>query len=230
MRNIAVIPARSGSKGLKNKNIKDLAGKPMMAYTIEAALQSGCFAEVHVSTDSPRYAKIAQQYGAKVPFLRCGELAGDTVGTWDVVKMILQKYRREYRKTYDTIALLQPTSPLRTEKHIKEAYQVLEEKNADFIVGVCPAEHSPLWMNTLPDSHNMNRFLDKKCISDFRQGLPSYYRINGAIYIGRTEYIMENTDYYRQGSYAYVMDKLSSVDIDDETDFEFARYLLRRKS
>lgn len=227
MRNIAIIPARSGSKGLKDKNIKELAGKPMMAYTIEAALKSGCFDEVHVSTDSQRYAEIACEHGANVPFLRSSELSGDTVGTWDVVKMVLQKYEKEWGMIFTSVAVLQPTSPLRDSLHIKEAYRFFMEKQADFIVGVCEAEHSPLWMNTLPTDRNLNHFLNLETLSAFRQGLPRYYRINGAIYIGRTEYVQNNSNYYGEKSYAYIMNKKSSIDVDDAMDFGFAEYLLK---
>lgn len=229
MKRIAIIPARSGSKGLKDKNIKDLAGKPMLAYTIEAALRSGCFEEVHVSTDSEVYAETARRYGASVPFLRPVELAGDTSGTWDVVRMILERYQKAYNRGFDSVALLQPTSPLRSEWHIREAYQLFAEKNADFVVGVCQAEHSPLWMNTLPEDGCVNGFINLEKLSAYRQGLPTYYRINGAIYIAKTDYILRHTDYYGKNSFAYVMDKRSSVDIDDEMDFAFAEYLFTKK-
>lgn len=200
-----------------------------MAYTIEAALKSGCFDEVHVSTDSEEYAEIARQYGAKVPFLRCPELAGDTVGSWDVVRMILEKYEKDYHMTFDTAALLQPTSPLRRETHIQEAYRLMDDKQAEFVVGVCEAEHSPLWMNTLPEDLCLDQFIDLNKLSTYRQGLPGYYRINGAMYIGKVKYLLKNTNYYGKQSYAYRMDKISSVDIDDIVDFDFAEYLLNKK-
>lgn len=229
MKNIAIIPARSGSKGLKDKNIKELAGKPMLAYTIEAAIKSRCFDEVHVSTDSELYAEIAQKYGAKVPFIRAMELAGDTIGTWDVVRMVLEKYKKDYSVSFESIALLQPTSPLRKEQHIVEAYRLFEEKEADFLVGVCQAEHNPLWMNTLQENQSMDQFINLSLLSGHRQGLPVYYQINGAIYIGKVQYILNNVDYYRERSYAYIMDKVASVDVDDELDFAFAEYLMTRK-
>ncbi len=228
MRNIAIIPARSGSKGLKDKNIKLLAGKPLLAYTIEAAVASGCFAEIHVSTDSPEYAKVAESFGAAVPFLRDKSLAGDTTGSWEVVKAILDRYERE-GQVFDTISLLQPTSPLRTAADIQSGYALLTEKQADMVVAVCAAEHSPLWMNTLPDSRSMDGFLDLNRLAANRQALPEYYRINGALYIGRTEFIRRQTNYYQAGTYAYIMEKNASVDIDDVQDFEWAEYLLTKQ-
>lgn len=225
MKNIAIIPARSGSKGLKDKNIKLLGGKPLMAYTLEAAIGSGCFAEIHVSTDSPEYAKIAMSFGGSVPFLREESLAGDTAGSWDVVKMVLDRYEKS-GQTFDTVALLQPTSPLRTAEDIQNGYALMAEKKANMIVAVCPAEHSPLWMNTLPENRSMDGFLDMERLAKGRQGLPSYYRINGALYLARTDFIRQQTNYYQAGTYAYIMGKRESVDIDDAQDFAWAQYLL----
>ena len=125
MRNIAIIPARSGSKGLKDKNIIELNGKPLMAYTIEAALKSKCFDTVMVSTDSRKYAKIAEEYGAEVPFLRSKENSSDGSSPWDVMEEVLNEYKK-LGKEFDTFCLLQPTSPLRDEKDIKKAYKELE--------------------------------------------------------------------------------------------------------
>ena len=117
MNNLAIIPARSGSKGLKDKNIKLLNNQPLISYTIDAANKTGIFSHVMVSTDSKVYADIAQKYGAEVPFLRSKDNSCDVASSWDVVKEVL----REYAKlgiTFDTVALLQPTSPLRSDKDI----------------------------------------------------------------------------------------------------------------
>ena len=136
MKNIAIIPARSGSKGLKDKNIRLLNGKPLLAYTIEAALKSKCYDTVMVSTDSKKYAKIAMEYGAEVPFLRGDENSKDNASPWEVVKEVLLKYK-ELGKEFDTFTLLQPTSPLRNAKDIKNAYAELKEKNANAVVSMC---------------------------------------------------------------------------------------------
>lgn len=120
MRAIAIIPARSGSKGLKDKNIKELNGKPMMAYTIEAANSCGIFDCVHVSTDSEKYANIARKYGADVPFLRGDELSGDNSSSWNFVRYVLFMYSK-LGIEYDLFSLLQPTSPLRTAEDINNA-------------------------------------------------------------------------------------------------------------
>lgn len=149
MRSIAIIPARSGSKGLPDKNIRPLNGKPLLAYSIEAALASGLFDTVHVSTDSERYADIARQYGADEPFLRSAETSSDTASSEDAIREVLRRYE-EMGQRFDAFMLLQPTSPLRTADDIRAAFGVMEEKQAESVVSVCEVEHSPLWCNTLP--------------------------------------------------------------------------------
>ena len=125
MKNIAIIPARSGSKGLKDKNIRNLNGRPLLAWTIEAAVRSGEFDEIMVSTDSEAYAEIARRYGADVPFLRSPATATDTASSWDTVAEVLENCR-ERGSTFDTFCLLQPTSPLRNAEDIRNAYRDID--------------------------------------------------------------------------------------------------------
>jgi CMP-N,N'-diacetyllegionaminic acid synthase len=227
MKNLAVIPARSGSKGIVDKNIKLLDGKPLLAYTIEAAIKSKLFDEIFVSTDSKKYAEIAKEWGASVPFLRGYDLATDIASSWDVVKDAIIKYQA-IGKEYDTIALLQPTSPLRSAEDIIAGYRKLIEKDANIVITVCEAEHSPLWMNTLPEDFSFSKFINQKLINKPRQCLPTYYRINGAIYIIKTNYLMRTDNIYADKSYAIVMSKEHSIDIDDEMDFIFAEALIQK--
>ena len=227
MINLAIIPARSGSKGLKDKNIKLLNGKPLMAYTIEAAIKSKMFDEIMVSTDSEKYAKIAKQYGAKVPFMRNSELSNDNASSWDVVRDVLSKYK-ETGKEFDTVALLQPTSPLRTAEDIVKGYKILKDKSANSVIGVCEVGHSPLWMNTLPEDNVMVNFINPKVAGLPRQKLDKYYRINGALYIRRTDNLNKIEYIYSDKCYAFIMDKKRSIDIDDEYDFLFAEVVFSR--
>lgn len=225
-KNLAIIPARSGSKGLKDKNIKELNGKPLIAYTIEAAVKSNMFDEIMVSTDSEKYAKIAQEFGAEVPFLRSDELSTDSASPWNAVKEVLEKYQI-IGKQFDTIALLQPTSPLRSERDIIDAYEKMKEKDANAIISVCETDHSPLWTNILPEDGSFEKFLSTELMSLPRQKLPVYYRINGAIYIVKTKHLY-NTDYiYENNTFATIMPKSRSIDIDDEIDFIFAETLMK---
>lgn len=225
MNNIAIIPARSGSKGLRDKNIRLLNGKPLIAYTIEAAIKSNMFSEIFVSTNSEKYAEIAIKYGADVPFLRSEELSSDTASSWAVVSDALERYEKIDRY-FDSFALLQPTSPLRTQDDIVAGYQLLEQKNANAVVSVCEVDHSPLWCNTLPEDLSMEKFVNRNFQDLPRQSLPVYYRINGAIYIAKCENFKLNTDIYATNCYAYIMKKESSVDIDSELDFVIAKTLL----
>lgn len=224
-KNLAIIPARSGSKGLKNKNIKILNGKPLIAYTIEAAQRSELFDEICVSTDSKKYAEIANDWGANTPFLRNEELSSDKASSWDVVKDVLNSYRK-VKKEFDTVALLQPTSPLRTAANIIEGYKKMQQKNANAVISVCEVDHSPLWCNTLPKDESLDSFLSQAIVEQPRQQLSTYYRINGALYIIKTEYLMTIDNIYKEKTYAYKMDKGNSIDIDDITDFKIAEALL----
>lgn len=226
MSNIAIIPARSGSKGIRDKNIKELCGKPLIAYTIESALLSGMFDEVMVSTDSPVYAKIAKKYGASVPFLRSKENSSDTASSWDLVEEVLSNYAKE-KKYFDTFCLLQPTSPLRSAENIREAYDIYREKASFAVVSVCEAEHSPLWCGHLPDTCEFDAFIDVEGMKQ-RQAGGKFYRLNGAIYIVNIERFRNDRVLYKKGSYAYIMAQEQSVDIDTEIDFQLAELLVKR--
>ncbi len=224
MKNIAIIPARSGSKGLPDKNIKDLCGKPLMAYSIEAASKSNEFDEVMVSTDSSDYARIAREWGASVPFLRSEYTSGDSASSWSMVEEVLYNYAKQGLE-YDSFCLLQPTSPLRTADDIKAAYSLYRDKAQFAVVSVCEAEHSPLWCGKLPDNHELTRFLDAEAIKQ-RQATGRFYRLNGAIYIVNCQRFEREKYLYKEGSYAYIMEQSHSIDIDSEFDFTMAKALL----
>ena len=226
MNNLAIIPARSGSKGLKDKNIKLLNGKPLIAYSIEAAKKSEIYSHILVSTDSERYGEIAIQYGAEVPFYRSEENASDVASSWDVVKEVLKKYQ-EMGIVFDTFTLLQPTSPLRKYEDIKKAYELFKEKDAIAVVSVCEMEHSPLWSNTLPENNSLSGFL-RADSNKQRQKLETFYRINGAIYMADVKAFLENTNLYREDCYAYKMPAERSIDIDTELDFKIAETIINQ--
>lgn len=225
MKNLAVITARSGSKGLKDKNIKLLNGHPLMAYSIQAAKESKMFDEIIVSTDSVGYAEIAKKYGASVPFLRSEKCSSDTAGSWEVVKEVLYRYRQS-GKIFDTICLLQPTSPLRTAEDIISGYQEMEEKRADAITAVCEMDHTPYWSMILPDDLSLKEF--RKTMPNVpRQQLDTFYRINGALYIRKICYLDDDICILADEEYAYIMDRSKSVDIDTMDDFKYAEFLMR---
>lgn len=221
---LAIIPARNGSKGLKDKNIKNLCGKPMINYTIEAAFESELFSNIIVSTDSRKYAEIAEKAGAEVPFIRPQRLATDESATKDVILNVLDKIE-QINGGYDYFMLLQPTSPLRTAEDIKGAYFLLKEKNANAVVSVCETDHNPLWSNTLDKSLLLDNFLNDNG-NNRRQELPTYYRLNGAIYLAQVDYYQNYSDFYKKNSYAYIMNKRESIDVDDIIDFKLAKILI----
>lgn len=224
MNNIAIIPARSGSKGLKDKNILPLCGQPLLGWSIDAALQSGCFSEVMVSTDSEEYADIARRCGASVPFLRSAATATDQASSWDTVEEVLAGYRAMGR-AFDTFCLLQPTSPLRTAEDIRAAYALFAERASFAVVSVCEAEHSPLWCGHLPESREFVNFIDPEGIKQ-RQAGGKFYRLNGAIYIVDVQRFQNDRFLYQAGSFAYVMPQERSVDIDTALDFAIASAIL----
>lgn len=225
MKKIAIIPARSGSKGLKDKNIKELCGKPLIAYTIEAAINSKLFDEVIVSTDSNKYGKIAEQYGATY-FRRSRQLAEDGSPTFVVIENVLNKISN--RINY--FVLLQPTSPLRNEKYIIEACKDFESNydKFDFLVSVKEAEHNADLVKQIDDDCSLKNF-DKDFSNYKRQG-SKYYEPNGAIFIGKPEAYLEHKHFFGNKAMAYFMNKKDSVDIDDEIDFKIAEVLIKMEN
>lgn len=224
--NLAIIPARSGSKGVIDKNIRDLNGKPLMGYSIEAAIKSECFDEVMVSTDSRKYADIAISCGAKVPFLRSPENSSNQATSWEVVKEVLNRYGEKGIR-FEMVALLQPTSPFRTADDIIGAYEIYKEKQAVSVVSVCETEVSPLLCNTLQTGNSLEGFLSPEIRGRRRQDLPQYYRVNGAIYMYRAGNPDIQFELYGKGSYAYIMGQEKSVDIDTEYDFFLAEQMMK---
>lgn len=224
-----IIPARGGSKGLPGKNIKLLAGKPMIAYSIEAALKSKYPGTVFVSTDDASIADIAKEHGAQVPVLRPAELATDTASTTDVIIHALDHYKQE-QVVFDLIVVLQPTSPLRTSKDIDAAIELMIQKKAAAIVSVCENEHHPLWSNALPENGSMSEFIREEVKGKNRQQLPVYYRLNGAVYVSTVDEFLKNKGFVHSGTYAYIMPTDRSVDVDHLIDFKLAELLLDQKN
>lgn len=230
MKNIGIIPARSGSKGLKNKNILPLIGKPLIAYTIEAAIQSEVFDYIMVSTDSKMYAEIAKNAGAKVPFLRTDENASDQASSWAVVREVLAKLK-EMGMTFDVVTLLQPTSPLRNSDEIRGAFALYKEKCAKTVVSVCEVGHPLEWSFHLDDSFSMKEYASSPARHLRRQDIPKRYIENGAIYITRAADVMNTeNDIYSEDCFAYVMKKESSCDIDNELDLLMAEMILQQNN
>lgn len=222
MKRIAIIPARSGSKGLKDKNIIDLCGKPLMAYSIEAAIQSGLFEHVIVSTDSERYAEISRLYGAEV-MMRGEMLSNDKATTYMVLEDILKNRLTE---PVDYFVLLQPTSPLRNARHIKEAVEKFEIKisDFDFLVSVKESEHAKVLVNPIDEDGSLKYFdLD---FSNYRRQGYKDYSPNGAIFIGKPGAYLKQKHFFGAKALSYVMTAEDSVDIDGALDLIVAQAIL----
>lgn len=226
MGNIAIIPARSGSKGLPDKNIIDLKGKPLISYTIRAALDSGCFDEVMVSTDSEQYAEIAREHGANVPFLRSAEMSCDTAIIWDTIREVLTNYK-ENGKNFEYVAVLQPTSPLRDASDILGVFELRKKQNAHNAVTVTEVDHPVQWCFKLPEDCSMDEMSKSSYNYTLRQDLEPYYRENGAVYLIDAKKIMDSKyDFYADKCVGYVMMREKSVDIDTTLDLIIAEAMM----
>ena len=221
---LAVIPARGGSKSIPGKNIKPLAGKPLIQYTIEAGGGSQYIDRLICSSDDPEIMETAELLGCEVPFRRPEELArDDTPGVDPVIHAV-----EILDESYDLILLLQPTSPLRTAGHIDRALELFIDKEADSCVSIREVSEHPLWMKTVDEFGAVDPFLDYE-VPPRRQDLPKVYILNGAIYICRTDLLLEEKSFDAGTCVGYIMDPESSVDIDDPFDWKVAEALLRSR-
>ena len=214
---LAIILARGGSKRLPRKNLRNLNGKPLIAHTILSALKCKYLDEVIVSSDNKEILEASKKYGAKI-IKRPKYLANDKAKSFDALKHAI-----ENTLIFDYVVLLQPTSPLRNEKHIYDAINLLEKKNADAIISVCKIEYNPYGSNILPKNFSMQNFLNKRS-SEFK----NYYRLNGAIYICKiNHFLKEKSLFLKNNIYAFEMPREESIDIDTEIDFKIARALIK---
>lgn len=224
---IAVIPARGGSKRLPGKNILPLGGKPLISWTINAALNSGVFDRVYVSTDSQEVATIARKAGALVPFLRPPELALDESSTEDVITHMVD-WVEEREGDVETICILQPTSPLRSSLHIIKANEQRIQCKSKSVVSVCEVEHPVEWSNVLDtQTLSLEGFISPVNLKR-SQDFPKRYRLNGAIYFIARSLVGDFCGMYGKNSSAYIMDKDDSIDIDTEYDFILAESMVKR--
>lgn len=221
---LSLIPARGGSKGIKNKNIIDLEGRPLIAYSIAASLASKYIDKTVVSTDSMEIAKIAKEYGASVPFMRPEKLASDCAKTIEAVIHAINMLEAEGEK-FDILILLQPTQPLRTADDIDAAIELFFEKGEFSLVSVSLVEDHPLLIRTVNEDGNLLPLLDE--ISTCRrQDMKSYYKVNGCIYINRINELSEETS-FNDNQIAFIMEANHSVDIDEMKDIYLAEFYLK---
>ena len=219
---LAIITARGGSKGLPRKNLLLLSGRPLIGWSIAAALAAESVGRVVVSTDDPEIAEVARAEGAEVPFLRPAELASDTASSLDVVRHALTEC-----PGLDYFVLLQPTSPLRQSSDIDGAWQRMRTAGAETCVSVCETAESPWLMYLQADDGRLSRLLPEPAKGLRRQDLPLTYRLNGAIYLGQRERFLATGRLLDENTVAHVMPPERSVDIDTKADFDLAESLMR---
>ena len=219
MRNIAIITARGGSKRIPRKNIKDFLGKPIMAYSIEAALESGLFDEVMVSTDDEEIAKIAKEYGAKVPFLRSEATSNDYATTNDVLLEVIDEYEKR-GEVFDHGVCIYPTAPFVTSERIKDAATKFIESGADSLIPVVQFSYPPKRAMVIRDERlvfEYPEFMDSRS-----QDLEKEYHDVGQFYCFNVEAYKKNKKLMLGNILPYVIDEMEVQDIDNESDWKIA--------
>jgi N-acylneuraminate cytidylyltransferase/CMP-N,N'-diacetyllegionaminic acid synthase len=224
---LAIIPARGGSKGIPRKNLYPLAGKPLIAWTIETALKCKLLNRVIVSTEDPEIASISQKYGAEVPFLRPLELAGDeTPGIAPLIHAITWlKDNDDYIP--DLVLLLQPTSPLREVQDITKAITIFNYSRGESVVSVTLSQSHPHWMKQITDEGHLINFVGDIKSPSRRQDLSPVYSLNGAIYLIKHDLLLSSHSFFTGRTYGYVMPPERSLDIDTEWDMYIADLILK---
>ncbi|RAI89501.1 acylneuraminate cytidylyltransferase family protein [Algoriphagus yeomjeoni] len=225
MKILYLIPARGGSKGIPKKNIKEIAGIPLIGYTIKAAKEVADSIDICVSTDSEEIAEVAKSFGVEIPFLRPAEISSDFATNEQVIMHALNFYR-DRGVTYDFVVVLQPTSPLRTGTHIQEALTLIKE-DSELIVSVKETDSNPYYVLFEEDKKGVLCKV-KTGVFTRRQECPIVYELNGAIYVINAARIREK-GYQKLNMSKYLMDKRNSIDIDDLIDFSLAEILLSQK-
>ena len=222
---IAIIPARCDSKGLPGKNIRGLCGKPMIAYTIEAALESKYIKNVIISTDCKEIEDVAKKFGAKSYFLRPKELASDDSKAIDNYIYTVDRLNNDFDYSIDSFVVLLPTSPFRGANDIDNAIEIFNKKNADSVVSYTKEQHPIEWHKHLTEEGKFENIFDERLLNR-QEYKPSYFP-NGAIYVFNYELIRNNL-YYSDNSYAHIMPRHRSVDIDTLEDFKYAEFLFNK--
>jgi len=218
---LAIIPARSGSKGLPDKNIRDFCGKPLIAHSINGAIKTEVIDTIFVSTDSEKYAEISKSYGASVPFLRPDNIASDTSPASDYIMHAIESFE-QIGEIYDYVMVLQPTSPLRQSFHIMQSIAMVIDRGLESVVSFSEADHPIEYYHYLPDDLSLAG-IDHK-ISN-RQEARKAFRVNGMIYVSSVSSYLRTRSFYSDHGKAIIINMPYAIDIDSETDFVMAEYI-----
>lgn len=219
-KNLAIIPARGGSKRIPRKNIKEFLGKPIIAYSIEVALTSGLFDEVMVSTDDEEIATIAKQYGAKVPFMRSHENADDFATLADVLIEVLRQYQVTH-KSFENICCILPTAPLTNASQIRNAFKKLTDENLDSVLPVVEFSY-PILRALELDTNNKLKMIWPKYLNSRSQDLKPAYHDSGSFYWVKSNSLIEQETLFCNNGSAIVLPETEIQDIDNETDWKLA--------
>jgi len=228
---LCTICARGGSKGVKNKNIRELAGKPMIAHTILQAKESGLFDHIVISTDSDTIADVSAQYGAEVFFKRSDEMASDTAGKLDVIEDAFLRSEAHYSKKFDYLIDLDATAPLRDTVDIIHAFEQFIKDDNDNLITAMPSRRSPYFNLVEVDKTgkvSLSKTLDGSVVR--RQDAPKSYDMNASIYIWKRDTLLNKTSIFLEKTGLYVMPEERSVDVDSELDFKIVEYLMGEKN
>ena len=228
MKILGTICARGGSKGIKNKNIRPLLGKPLIAYTIEYFKKWGKADRIVCSTDSEKIAKVARKFGAEVPCMRPQELATDNAFKIHVLQHIVKFCEKQENTNYDLIVDLDPTAPLRKRKNLNEAFKKFVASNANNLYSVCKARKNP-YFNMVELDKNGYAHLCKDSSVIRRQDAAPVYELNASIYIYNRDFLLRTNTLHSDKTIIYEMPDGASIDIDNELDFLFVEFLLKNE-
>lgn len=222
---LGVIPARGGSKGVPRKNVREVAGKPLIAWTIDQAAESRYLDRCIISTENDEIAEVAQNYGGDVPFRRPDRLSKDEVPSTEPILHALD----ELDGDFDWVVKLHATTPLRTSEDIDNCLEFFDSRDAPSCVSVTEPETSPYWMFEKGEDETLEPlFGDEFAIQ--RQQLDDIFAVNGAIYVAETDWLRENTSFYSDGTVGYEMPRERSLDIDDFFDLKLCDLILSDRS
>ncbi|CAH8242005.1 acylneuraminate cytidylyltransferase family protein [Vibrio aestuarianus] len=225
---IAIVPARGGSKGLPGKNIKSLNGKPMIAYTIQAALESRYITDVVISTDDEQIYDVAASLGATKTFLRPKELARDDSLAVDNYIYTTNRLSDEFGYDVDNFVVLQPTSPLRESQDIDGAIDLFYKNSADSVVSYCLEYHPVMWHKYIEADSSLTSIFSDDSLNNRQQFRESYFP-NGAIFVFKKS-LIDNRQYFSEKTFAYKMPRSRSIDIDTQEDFDYAQFLMGKNN
>ena len=228
---LCTICARGGSKGVKNKNIKPINNKPLIAYTIEQAKESGLFEHIVISSDSQDILNIAKEYGAEVFFQREEELSNDRAGKLDVIRDAFMRSEAYYKERFSYLIDLDATAPLRDTQDIVNAFKQFLEDDNDNLITAMPSRRSP-YFNLVEVDKNNRVTLSKKLEESVkrRQDAPKSYDMNASIYIWKRDVILNSNTLFLEKTGLYVMPEERSIDIDNELDYKFVAFLMKEKN